>query len=229
VELVKKTSTRQRNRSPRVKRKFEQARNEILAVAQRLLLEGGAEAVTLAAVAGELRMTKQALYHYFPSKEALVRDLVTSLLDDEINELIAAIDGVDSARDALSTVIKAFYRHYSGRLNAFRLVYCQSQLYRAPELGLGMDTIRDEINPRTRHLFDVLEDRISSDSANRAEREQIRQLAFSAWLAALGLMTMLGIADANDDPLIHSDARLLETLSGVFDDAAADMGSAWEA
>jgi AcrR family transcriptional regulator len=217
---MKKQSSKRQVRSPRVKQKFEQARNDILEAARRILLDGGMEAVTLASVAGELQMTKQALYHYFPSKEALVRSLVTALLDDEVNELIAAVESAEPGTETLGLLMRTFYRHYIGRLNAFRSVYCQSQLYGTPELGLDRDTLREEINPRTRHLFDVLEDRISSSSASMAEREEMRQLAFAAWLSALGLMTMLGIADANDDPLIHSDEELLDTLSGVFDNAA---------
>lgn len=47
----------------------------------------------------------------------------------------------------------------------------------------------------------------------------MRSLAFSAWLSALGLLTMLGLADANDDPLVHSDQVLLDTLANVFDEA----------
>lgn len=217
---MKKQIAKKRKRSPRVKKKYEQARTEIIEVAQRILLDGGVEAVTLASVAGELRMTKQALYHYFPSKEALLRALVTTLLDEEVNHLISAVEVADSGNNALGTLIRAFYDHYIGRLNAFRSVYCQSQLHRTNEMSLDKATIHDEINPRTRHLFDVLEERMAGSSASKSERERVRQLAFSAWLAALGLMTMLGVADANEDPLIHSDEDLLRMLSGVFDDAA---------
>lgn len=217
---MKKNPSSPRKRSPRVERKHEQARQEILDVAQGLLRKGGVEAVTLAAVAGELSMTKQALYHYFPSKEALARSLVTTLLDSEIETLIVAIDEADSGDTVLSTLIRAFYDHYIGRLDAFRSVYCQSQLYSGSGPGLDRDTLREEINPRTRHLFDILQDRISDSSASAAERERMRQLAFAAWLSALGLMTMLGIADATRDPLVHSDEDLLAALSGVFDDAA---------
>jgi len=52
----------------------------------------------------------------------------------------------------------------------------------------------------------------------------MRQLAFTAWVSALGLMTMLGVADAVDDPLVHSDEDLLNTLSDVFDGAASNWG-----
>ena len=75
--------------------------------------------------------------------------------------------------------------------------------------AIDEDTLRDEINPRTQHLFDILEARIATGPKSNAQREALRQLAFTAWLSALGLMTMLGVAEALDDPLIHSDEDLL--------------------
>ena len=59
--------------SPRVRQKRRKVRQEIIDVAERGLHERGFEAVTLASIAGEMGMTKQALYHYFPSKDALAR------------------------------------------------------------------------------------------------------------------------------------------------------------
>ena len=217
---MKQQKPEKRKRSVRVEQKYERARQEILQAAHDILLEGGVEAVTLSSVAGKLNMTKQALYHYFVSKEALVKNLVTTLLDDEIETLISAVEDSGSGADALGKLIRAFYDHYISRLDAFRTVYCQSQLYSEPELGIDEEAIRKEINPRTRHLFDILEDRISGTSASQSDRRRMRQLAFTAWLSALGLLTMLGIADATHDPLIHSDEDLLDTLSSVFDSAA---------
>ena len=214
------STVNKRQPSVRVQQKRKQARQEILQIARTRLYEGGVEAVTLAAVAAELSMTKQSLYHYFSSKEALVRSLVTTLLDDEVEVLTAAVEASDSIEDTLGTLIRAFYDHYINNLDAFRIVYCQSQLYAAPNLRIDEETLRDEINPRTRHLFDVLEGRMTSGKMSRKERLRMRQLAFVAWSSALGLLTMLGIADANDDPLIHTDEALLAALSNVFDSAA---------
>jgi AcrR family transcriptional regulator len=225
---VKKQPAIKRQRSARVAQKHEQARLDILEAAQRILLKGGVEAVTLASVAGELHMTKQALYHYFPSKDALVRKLVATLFDDEIKALVAAVEKVDSGTATLGTLIRAFYEHYIGRLDTFRSVYCQAQLYSGAGPGFDKDTVHKEINPRTRHLFDVLEARIAGASASKAKRERMRRLAFSAWLSALGLVTMLGVADAVKDPLAHSDEDLLDTLSTVFDDAAKRWGNTAE-
>ena len=221
---MKKQAPEVRRRSARVEQKHAQVRHDILEVAQRILFAGGVESVTLASVAGELGMTKQALYHYFPSKEALVRSLVATLVDNEVETLIAAIEDADSGAETLGTLIRTFYNHYVSRLDAFRTVYCQSQLYSGSGPGIDKDTVRNEINPRTRHLFDVLEERMASKSASESQRESMRQLAFTAWLSALGLMTMLGVADAVKDPLIHSDEDLLDTLSKTFDGAAKDWG-----
>lgn len=218
-------STAGRQRSPRVQQKREQARQEILHAAQGLLRESGVEAVTLASVAGELGMTKQAIYHYYPSKEALVKNLVTSLIDEEISVLIAAVEAADSGASTLGTLIRAFYEHYINNLDALRTVYCQSQLYATPERTVDTETVRKEINPQTNHLFDIFEERlVANRSISVSKRQRLRCLAFTAWTSALGMMMMLGIADALDDPLLHSNSDLLDTLTDVFDNASLVSG-----
>ncbi len=205
--------------SARVAQKRQQVRREILEYAQAILSESGPEAVTLASVAGRLGMTKQSLYHYFASKEALMRGLVTTLLDAEIEALLKAINSRKTGKKILGVLIRAFYSHYADNLDAFRIVYCQSQLYSSSSAALDEITLREEIHPRTRSLFDVLEQRIAGKGATKAKRQRARQLAFTAWTSALGLVTMLGVADAADDPVVHSDKALLKTLSDVFDAA----------
>lgn len=205
--------------SARVARKRRQVRREILEYAKAILSESGPEAVTLASVAGRLGMTKQSLYHYFASKEALIRGLVTTLLDAEIEALLKALNARKSDRKILGALIQSFYAHYLDNLDAFRIIYCQSQLYSSSSAALDDLTLREQIHPRTRQLFDVLEERIAGKGATKAKRQRARQLAFTAWTSALGLVTMLGVADATDDPVAHSDKALLNTLSDVFDAA----------
>lgn len=210
-----------RQPSARVRQKRRQARHDILDAARHLLNGQGIEAVTLASVAAELGMTKPALYHYFPSKDALVRALVISLLSEEIEALIAAVEAQENVADTLPTLIRTFHAHYSERMDAFRIVYCQSQLVSVPSMVMDPQTIRDEINPRTRQLFDVLENRLVAPGASKAKRRQARRLAFTAWTSALGLLTMLSVAAAGGDPLVHRDADLLDTLADVFAGSAA--------
>jgi len=54
---------------------------------------------------------------------------------------------------------------------------------------------------------------------SKHERKNRRALTFSAWLSALGLLSMLSLADANSDPLIHTDKKLLNTWKDVFNNA----------
>jgi len=206
-----------RRPSPRVARKRKAARREILAAAEHILADGGVDAVTLAAVAERVGMTKPALYHYFPSKEALERALITTLLDDEIEALIAKVEATENEDRLLGSLIRAFYSHYIDRLDAFRTVYCRGQLYARGNSVLDDATLRDEVHPRTRGLFDLLEKRLAGAGATPAKLREARRTAYSAWISALGLMTIIGIADANDDPLSHPHEALLATLAGVFD------------
>jgi len=208
-----------RTQSPRIRHKRRQARQDILDTARHVLREQGLDAVTLTGVANELGMTKQALYHYFASKDALLSNLLTALFDAEIDALVAAVQAEPDDGKVLSTLIRAFYAHHIEDLDAFRLLYCESQLVSAPEHGFGPDVIRDKINPRTRNLFDVLESRLVRPGMPAKKRRLLRRLAFTAWTSALGLLTMLSVADNAGDPLVHSDAALLDTLADVFDGA----------
>lgn len=208
--------------SSHVQRKRAELRRKILAAARRVLTESGVEAVTLASVAGEVGLTKQALYHYFPNKEALVGTLVASLLNEEVEAILAAVEATKDNRAVLGTVIQAFYQHYIDQLPVFRVVYCQSQITALNPLQLDQQTLREQVNPVTKNLFDVLQDRLAGPRASASRRRQVRQLAFSAWLAALGLMTMLGITEATRDPLIHTDKQLLDTLVRTFNQACVD-------
>ena len=55
---------------------------DIKAAARKLLVNGGAAAVGLRAVARELGLTPPALYRYFPSHEALIGALMADLYDE---------------------------------------------------------------------------------------------------------------------------------------------------
>lgn len=202
--------------SIRVERKRAQARNDILETALARLKAGGLAAVTVAGIAADLGMTKPAIYHYFSSKEALVRELIASLLSEEIDTLLAAVNECPSGREVLGAMIHAFHRHYRGRLSDFRLIYAQPQLIQRDSLGVESGTLKQVVHPRTRVLFERLEERLA-DATEKQDGLAVRRLAFSAWTSALGLMSMLSLADAMDDPLAHSDEALLETLAETFD------------
>jgi AcrR family transcriptional regulator len=67
---------------------------EITETARRILVEEGAEAVTLRAIAREMGMTAPALYRYFGSHHELLRHLVGDLFSELTGELKAALEDV---------------------------------------------------------------------------------------------------------------------------------------
>ncbi|WP_030525513.1 TetR/AcrR family transcriptional regulator [Nocardia rhamnosiphila] len=69
--------------------------NDIHEAARTLLVEQGAAAVTINAVARRIGMSGPALYHYFPSHEALVGAVTADFFD----ELAAAMEHARDARD----------------------------------------------------------------------------------------------------------------------------------
>jgi AcrR family transcriptional regulator len=67
---------------PRRDRVRRQTIEDALAIALRQLVEGGAGAISLNAIARELGMTGPALYRYFPNREALLTELVVRAYKD---------------------------------------------------------------------------------------------------------------------------------------------------
>ncbi|MFD7661528.1 TetR/AcrR family transcriptional regulator [Streptomyces sp. NPDC059788] len=65
---------------------------EILTAAEEHIDAQGPAALSLRAVARSLGMTVQALYHYFPSRDALVTALITKAYDDLADAVSAAVD-----------------------------------------------------------------------------------------------------------------------------------------
>jgi AcrR family transcriptional regulator len=66
-------------------------RNEILAVAQRLVYTKGYEQMTIQDMLDELQISKGAFYHYFGSKQALLEALIESMLGEMERLLIPVV------------------------------------------------------------------------------------------------------------------------------------------
>ncbi|SPU43263.1 TetR/AcrR family transcriptional regulator [Brevundimonas diminuta] len=108
---------RRRRRSP------EEARREALASARDLLLSGGPNAVTLAAVAGEIGVTHANLIHHFGSAAGLQSALMGSMVADLNDALDAAVARLRTDEGAplelINAVFDAFSTGGAGRLAAW--------------------------------------------------------------------------------------------------------------
>ena len=84
---------------------------EIKDLARRLLVAGGPHAISLRAIARDMGMTAPAIYRYFPSLDALVKELAEDLYD-ELREAVEAARGPDgrSRSSSWPTMARAFRR-----------------------------------------------------------------------------------------------------------------------
>ncbi|MGW5864927.1 TetR/AcrR family transcriptional regulator [Streptomyces sp. NPDC055239] len=101
------------------------ATQEILDAAERHITEHGPAALSLRAIARDLGMTVQALYHYFPSRDALVTALVTKAYDDQAAAVQAAVDTAADDPDLPRLVVAAEgYRRWAiAHPEHFQLLY----------------------------------------------------------------------------------------------------------
>jgi AcrR family transcriptional regulator len=85
---------------------------EIKSLARRLLVSGGPPAISLRAIARDMGMTAPAIYRYFPSLDALVRDLCEDLFDELREWTEAARDACpsDEPLPRLAEMARAFRR-----------------------------------------------------------------------------------------------------------------------
>ena len=119
----------------------------ILEVASRHLAERGFEAVSLAAVAEEAGTTRQALYRRWPTKEALLGDVIRSGADN------ACAIAAEDPRQALELEL-ADFEQAMNRRGAISIVGTMLQESTPHE---ARECYRDNVlEPRQRRLRDIL-------------------------------------------------------------------------
>jgi AcrR family transcriptional regulator len=84
-----------------------QTRNNLLGVARKHLAQRGYHGTSLAAVSGELGLTKQALLHYFKSKDLLYAAVLEQLGAELLELLFAAMQEGETAEHQLEGFFEA--------------------------------------------------------------------------------------------------------------------------
>ncbi len=114
------------------------ATQEILDAAEQHITAHGPAALSLRAVARSLGMTVQALYHYFPNRDALVTALITKAYDDLADAVQTAVDTAADGADPPRLVVAAEgYRRWAiAHPEHFQLLYgTPLREYEAPADG----------------------------------------------------------------------------------------------
>ncbi|MEW2219211.1 TetR/AcrR family transcriptional regulator [Streptomyces sp. NPDC006990] len=133
------------------------ATQEILDAAESHIAADGPGALSLRAVARSLGMTVQALYHYFPSRDALVTALVTKAYDDLADAVQEAVDTAPDASEVPRMVVAAEgYRRWAiQHPERFQLLYgTPLRYYTAPADGPTTQAMRRMSDIFQREMFD---------------------------------------------------------------------------
>ena len=209
-------------RQARRARRHESSREDILAAARRVLVRSGVAATTLEAVAAEAGMSKAGLYYYFASKDALLFELVFSTLDVQAHAVHDAVQKTDSGADALRAVIGQTVNYYASHLDDFRLAYLFGQVAGPGAVHLDAEQFA-RVRPLNELCFADAARKIAEGRKRQSGRARVepRLMAFLAHLAAIGILTMKGMVENLDDPLLYSDAQLVEGFARIFEAAAA--------
>jgi AcrR family transcriptional regulator len=208
-------------RQDRRDRRRRQSREEILDAARSVLLRRGLAGTTLEAVAREVGLSKAALYYYFPSKDALFFELVFGSLQAQAQAVHNAVEQATTGAEALGAIVRASVEAFAPRLDDFRLAYLHGQV-----AGRGAVHFDDrqfaQIRPLNELWFAGAAKKLGEGRKGRCGRAQVepRLLAFLAGLAGLGLLTMKGMVDSQDDPLRHTDEEIIDAFARVFAAAA---------
>lgn len=178
--------------------------------------------MTLDAVAKEVGVSKTALYYYFASKDALIFELVFGNLQTQAHAVHDAVESTTTGAEALEAIVRTSVQVFASRLDDFRLAYLHGQV--AAKGSVHVDEKQfARIRPLNDLWFAGAAKRLAEERKKRPRSASIepRLLAFLAWVASIGLLTVKGVVESQEDPLIYTDEQLIEAFSRVFAAAAA--------
>ncbi|MEQ8589648.1 MAG: TetR/AcrR family transcriptional regulator [Roseitalea porphyridii] len=188
----------------------------ILDIARDLLAADGLEAVSFDAIARRLGHSKQAVLYWYPNKRKLLIALFMPWLEAEAETVESAIAGTAGRRAAIEGAVRALVGFHTANLDRFRMMYLVPQTTGTKSAGRGLPPPGDEIYRLTDRLYSALATRLGDEPI------MSRRQAVAIHSAAIGLVTMLALADSLHDPLKHSQSDLVDALVGTLTGAVED-------
>jgi AcrR family transcriptional regulator len=101
---------------------YELRREAMLDRAAALFAEAGFQGTSMAALAAACNVSKSLLYHYFPSKEDVLYEVMASHLDQLVADVAAAVAADRGDAEKASALIHAFMRHYVGAADRHKVL-----------------------------------------------------------------------------------------------------------
>lgn len=196
------------------------SRDEIVSLAATIVADRGTEALTYQVLADGLGVSKQAIIYWFPSKSELARELILPALRGESDTAIAAVEGSESPADAIDRFVRALTGYHLGNIGRFRMLYLSGRPVDTAGEAMVTGAALDEIHAITTPMYAALAAALARGDYVLSPATARQQSAI-IHMAAIGLLTMLALADAINDPLAHATEPLIETMIGVLTAGAA--------
>lgn len=191
--------------------------------ARRVLVRRGLAATTLDAIAEEAGLTKAAIYYYFPSKDALFFELVSSTVAAQAHAIDDAVAQTETGTEALAALIRAAVKVFAPSMDDFRIAFLHGQVAGPANISVAAEQLA-RIRPLNDITYAGAARRLEADRATRRSRIDVkpRMLAFLAHMSAIGILTMKGMVESVNDPLLYSDDELIDAMAQVFAAAIAE-------
>ncbi|MBN8614476.1 MAG: helix-turn-helix transcriptional regulator [Deltaproteobacteria bacterium] len=191
--------------------------------ARRVLVRRGLAATTLDAIAEEAGLTKAAIYYYFPSKDALFFELVSSTVAAQAHAIDDAVARTETGTEAIAALIRGAVEVFAPSMDDFRIAFLHGQVAGPASIHVAAEQLA-RIRPLNDIMYAGAARRLEADRAKRRSRIDVkpRMLAFLAHMSAIGILTMKGMVESVNDPLLYSDDELIDAMAQVFAAAIAE-------
>lgn len=157
---------------------FEEKKRSILDIAAQVFATQGMEKASMAQIATEASTSKALLYHYYPSKDALIFAIIMTHLE-ELEAAIAAADDTSLEPDArLRKLVGVVLENYKGADNQHKV-----QLNASAALSDEHKTRITEIERAIVRRFSSVLDQINPDLKNKE-----RPLLMPVTMSLFGMM-----------------------------------------
>jgi AcrR family transcriptional regulator len=196
--------------SPRIARRRQVASEEFVHAARHIIETNGFQGFSLELVAREVGLRKQAVYHYFDSKESVLFEVVYAELSHAAQAVAAAVAPTTNGADAVEALLRSYFTAFKGRTRLFQLSHTVLPTF---DLIRLMDSGRlSRLRPLNDLLLGGVTERVTRDRGPGASPDEARRFAFTAYMSVVGLLTMKALVESAGDPLRHEDEALLATL-----------------
>ncbi len=181
---------------------FQEKQRGLLSSAAAVFAEMGMEKASMALIASHSQVSKALLYHYYPSKDALIFDIVRT----HLTELYDAIETADRpellATQRLHLLVKAVLKNYEGRDNEHKV-----QLNGTSALSSEQLSELQEIERRIVRRFSSVIQEINPDLSNG------RPLLMPVTMSLFGMMNWVYMWFRPNGPITRDEyAEIATTL-----------------